>query len=273
MARIRTLKPEMMKDAKIAELSDAAFRLFISAIMSADDFGNLEADERLLKSAIWWAHDEPPRVAAVLGELRRAALIRQYTVRGQQFLHLCGWSKHQRIDNAGKPLVPKPNDPNAIEFIDEAVMESLALGDSPRTSANLGDSPLDHDPDHDLDPEHSDSHESPRAGSPTVEHICNEPKKRKRTPAHALPDDWEPNESQVLRARQSSLDVNREAERFRNHAAQNDRKCVNWTAAFNNWLLSSEERRGPARSAPQRRAGLDTQDILDLANDLEKRGM
>lgn len=259
MARIRTLKPEMLKDSKVAGLSDAAFRLFVSAIVSADDFGNLEADERLLRSQVWWAHHDSPRISEVLGELRRASLVRQYAVRGQDYLHLRGWSKHQRIDNAGKPLVPKHNDPDAIEFIDENVLIELSRGDSPRTAANRGDSPLDHDHDHDLDLD------LPGSREPKVK----KPRKAKRT----IPDDWSPNESHAVRARAASLDVSREAERFRNHAVQNDRKCVDWDAAFRNWLLNAEERKPQQRTPNGARAGLDTQDILNLADDLERRGM
>lgn len=46
MARIRTLKPEILEDARTAGLSDAAFRLFVAMIVLADDHGNLRADDR-----------------------------------------------------------------------------------------------------------------------------------------------------------------------------------------------------------------------------------
>lgn len=41
--RIRSMKPEILDDAIIAGLTDAAFRLFIAMIMVADDHGNLRA--------------------------------------------------------------------------------------------------------------------------------------------------------------------------------------------------------------------------------------
>lgn len=53
--RIRTLKPEMLEDAIIAELSDTAFRLFVGMILLADDAGRLRADSRYLAGQIFWA--------------------------------------------------------------------------------------------------------------------------------------------------------------------------------------------------------------------------
>lgn len=154
MARIRTIKPEILSDARTAGLSDASFRLFISAISLADDYGNLPGDERWLKSQIWWAHDTPPRIAEILRELRRANLVTVYAVRDQTYLHLNGWTKHQRVDNAGKPLVPRPDDTEAREIVQDETTGETALGDSPRFAANLRDSRLDPDPDldHDHDP-------------------------------------------------------------------------------------------------------------------------
>ncbi|WBT04918.1 hypothetical protein PFY01_09200 [Brevundimonas vesicularis] len=33
-----------------------------------------------------------------------------------------------------------------------------------------------------------------------------------------------------------------QAERFRNHAAQNDRRCADWRAAWRNWIAAAIER-------------------------------
>ena len=60
---------------------------------------------------------------------------------------------------------------------------------------------------------------------------------RKR-PARALPDDWEPNEKHVELARIRQLDLEQQATRFRDHAQANDRRQVDWDAAFRQWLNS-----------------------------------
>jgi uncharacterized phage protein (TIGR02220 family) len=143
MARIRTLKPEILEDERTATLSDQGFRLFVAVILLADDFGNVRADARWLEGQIWWARRESPRVAAILGEIVDAELVSLYVVRGQAYCHINGWEKHQRIDNAGKPRVPP---------IDEADPD-----DSPRLAEVRGEMRLD--PDHD-----------PDQGSPTTDH-------------------------------------------------------------------------------------------------------
>lgn len=148
MARIRTIKPEVLEDERTAELGDSAFRLFTALIILADDFGNCRADERYLKAQVWWARRDSPKVAAILSELATAGLILVYRVREQMYVHLRGWEKHQRIDNRGKPRVPGPKDP---ESQDVSVNPTDSRGDSPRNSANLGETPLDHDHDHDHD--------------------------------------------------------------------------------------------------------------------------
>src|SRR5688500_2126660 len=110
MARIRTLKPEILEDERVAALSDSAFRLFVACIVLADYPGNLRADERWLDGQVWWAHSDSRKSSASLRDLCDADLVLVYSVRQQTYLHLRGWEKHQRIDNAGKPRVPGPND-------------------------------------------------------------------------------------------------------------------------------------------------------------------
>jgi hypothetical protein len=143
MARIRTLKPEILEDEMTAGLSDAAFRLFVAMIVLADDHGNIRAETRWLEGQVWWSRrfaevrGEIPRVAAMgaraqeaLTELSAASLIELYEVRSQLYAHIRSWEKHQRIDNAGKPRVPLPSEgalvsPNFAEV----------RGEIPRNSA------------------------------------------------------------------------------------------------------------------------------------------
>jgi hypothetical protein len=65
-----------------------------------------------------------------------------------------------------------------------------------------------------------------------------EPEPRKR-PAIRLPDDWQPTPSHWER-RHDGIDVQREADTFRAHAEANDRRVVNWNAAFTQWLLKAK---------------------------------
>lgn len=114
--RIRTIKPEMLEDAIIAGLSHEAFRLFIACILCADDYGNLRAHPDQLKGSAFWLRESREGVANLLEELGSAAVIARYHVRGQPYLHLCGWFTHQRVDKPGRPRVPGPKDPEAVVF-------------------------------------------------------------------------------------------------------------------------------------------------------------
>jgi len=73
----------------------------------------------------------------------------------------------------------------------------------------------------------------------------------RRKPETRCPIDWMPAEEARAYAAAKGLtdaDVAREAERFVNHARQNDRRCADWSAAWRNWCLKAAEMLG--RSPP-----------------------
>lgn len=112
--RIRTIKPELLEDAKTANLSHLEFRLFVSMILMADDYGNLRATPSLIVgNAFWGTKDNPADIESATAELEEVGLVRTYEIRGQLYAHVCGWAKHQRVDKPGKPRVPAENEPEA----------------------------------------------------------------------------------------------------------------------------------------------------------------
>lgn len=104
--RIRSIKPEVLEDELAAGLSDAAWRLWVSSWVLADDHGNFRAGDRYLAANVW--QDTGRDVAEARQELIDRGFISPYAVDGQRYAHINGWSKHQRVDNAGKPRVPPP---------------------------------------------------------------------------------------------------------------------------------------------------------------------
>lgn len=64
--------------------------------------------------------------------------------------------------------------------------------------------------------------------------------KKKKTPSGSkkarLPEDWSPTESHRAKAKELSVSVTEQAERFRLHAKANDRRQVDWDSAFHMWL-------------------------------------
>jgi hypothetical protein len=113
--RIRTIKPEMLEDARTAELSDGAFRLFIGMLLLSDDHGRLRADVRYLTGQVFWGAPEGSTtaredVARARRELVDASIINVYAVRGQEYAHIRTFQKHQRIDKPSGPKCPGPDE-------------------------------------------------------------------------------------------------------------------------------------------------------------------
>lgn len=126
--RIRTVKPEIIRDRKTASLSHAAFRLYIGMFVMADDYGNLHGDVAQLFGGVFWAHPGfgVDGTAGAMVELVVAGLVERYEVRGQEYAHICGWSKHQRVDKKGKPRVPPPDDGETLASPSRDPREPLA---------------------------------------------------------------------------------------------------------------------------------------------------
>jgi hypothetical protein len=132
--RIRSIKPEVLEDEEAVGLSDGAWRLWISLWTLVDDHGNARSAPRWLAGQVWWVTGRAVEdVEAMLAELVKAHRIEFYTVRGERYLHVRNWDKHQRIDNAGKPRVPPMSEADPAE----------TRGEIPRTAETRGDSPPD----------------------------------------------------------------------------------------------------------------------------------
>lgn len=61
----------------------------------------------------------------------------------------------------------------------------------------------------------------------------------RRKPSRPIPEDWHPLDRHREKAREKNLNVDLQAEAFTNHALANDRRCVNWDRAFDNWILKA----------------------------------
>lgn len=117
MARARTIKPEMLRDVVTANLADREWRLFVSMLLLADDYGNLHADPAQIRGEVFWASDMTrAEVDAAIAGVERAGLIRRYVVRGQVYAAIRGWSKHQKVDHPSKPQCPAPTCNEATEY-------------------------------------------------------------------------------------------------------------------------------------------------------------
>lgn len=65
----------------------------------------------------------------------------------------------------------------------------------------------------------------------------------RRSPERPLPEDWMPTASHRRLAAERGVTLEWQADRFRDHAATNDRRCRNWNMAFTSWLKQSDPSR------------------------------
>jgi hypothetical protein len=105
MPRIRTIKPELAQDVKLASISREARYAFVLLITQADDEGLVPGAVRQLLGLLY-PHDEDVTAADLRGWLAEldgiGAIRRRVTVDGAPVLELTNWSKHQRVDNKGR---------------------------------------------------------------------------------------------------------------------------------------------------------------------------
>lgn len=198
--RIRTLKPEILENERTAALEHDTWRLFVSLLLLADDYGNLQAHPARLRGAVFWAR-EARDVADLLHELQQAGLIRLYRIRGRQCIHIIGWSEHQKVDKPGHPRVPGPEQADAADadeqlpLLPPATEETVATGSRNRREIVAPDLDLDQYPDQDPDPERDRAASAsppqtplPPRGEHGADHTNGEPTHRGR-PLPFRPDE------------------------------------------------------------------------------------
>lgn len=131
MARIRTVKPEFWKDAKLLKVSRDARLLFIATLNFADDEGRLVYDVEQLKIDIFPQDDvDIGAIYQELADIRRVAI---YEVAGKSYLHVVNFSKHQKVDKrTASRLPPPPPDPSDSPRIPPTAADHSASVDAPR---------------------------------------------------------------------------------------------------------------------------------------------
>jgi hypothetical protein len=149
MPRIRTIKPEILEDAKTANLTHEAWRLFVSMIALADDHGGLRGDPAWLDGQVFWGSPVSgglPGLDDALEELATVNLVSLYEVRGQRYAQITNWNKHQKVDHPSKPRLPRFDDPEArpvpvkpdrIYFIQGETSREIRIGVSRNPSRTL----------------------------------------------------------------------------------------------------------------------------------------
>ena len=257
MSRIRTIKPEILEDEKTAQLDHLSWRVFVSLIILADDYGNGRADHRWLAGQITWATDDDAndirealaRLSRDSREGARDSLVVLYRVSGQAYYAVRQWARHQKVDKPGKPRVPGPEmaDPKEPKHAISTTCEGSSR-ESRESLANIRET-LAPDPDPDQDPDQEQEQERAPAAAAADSAAPGEsgPDSQVSALVEAAPDDWlapTPEEQDTL-ARLGPLDaaVWREACEYASRRAKGSR----WAYAATRAADRSSKPRSPGK--------------------------
>lgn len=123
MPRIRSIKPEMFQDEKLATLDPMTRLVFIGLISMADDAGRLPNVPRLIDGFIFpWTLQSS--LESIESLIRLKMVLPYQTESGRKLLQLVNWSRHQYVPNPSKHVLPAPSDTDWQAFAVAELTES-----------------------------------------------------------------------------------------------------------------------------------------------------
>jgi hypothetical protein len=165
---------------------------------------------------------------------------------------LAGWLKPQVQELLSKD----PVDPKARALPEDPLTPGLTLSLTPATTPGLTLNPgvgVNPSPKTPSTPSPSPSPTPTPQLSACAPADADAPqqasKPPRRKPSKLMPEDWKPNDAHREQARKRGVSAAFEGERFRNWVKANDRRYVDWDAAFRNWLMKATPT-GHARQPP-----------------------
>ena len=107
MARIRTIKPEFPQSQSMGRVSRDARLTFVLLWTLADDSGRLRGNSRMLASLLFPYDDDAPKLLPKwMAELEREKSIVRYVVDSCDYVQICNWLSHQKIDKPSQSKLP-----------------------------------------------------------------------------------------------------------------------------------------------------------------------
>lgn len=148
MARIRSIKPEFPQSESMGRVSRESRLCFVLLWTLADDAGRLRGNSRMLASLLYpYDDDAAERIEGWLAELHAEACIRRYQVRGDNYIEICNWLNHQKIDKPSQSKLPGFDEGASIIREDSPnVRESSALEGKGREGKGSEAKPRDPEP-------------------------------------------------------------------------------------------------------------------------------
>lgn len=225
MARARNIKPGLFKNEILGTADPLYTILFEGLWILADREGRLENRPLRIKAEIF-PYREGLDIVAMLGWLEDNSFIQRYSVKGESFIQILKFSKHQN---------PHKNEAaSAIPSMDEAdKTESVVV---PIKSEALGLIP---------DSLNSDSLNSD-CGVPADDQQADQPTKPKRMTR--LPTNFELTDDMTSAAvtyweakKRADLSVADQFEKFIAHHESRGSKMASWEAAWKTWYCKAPE--------------------------------
>lgn len=146
MARIRSIKPDIASDAKLAALGSDVFRTFILCISQADDYGLLVGSPRALAGVLYPATEsvDGKRMSRWVDTLVVAGMMERLVSQdGLPVLRLTNWSRHQRIEKPSMSALSRSLDADTFAQLSTFPRHKMTDG-AAQNDGSLGtDSPLE----------------------------------------------------------------------------------------------------------------------------------
>lgn len=111
MPRIRTVKPDLWTDEKLAQISRDARLLFIALFNFADDYGTAKGHPVFLKNQIFpYDNISLKTFEGWLRELVQIGVIIPFSQNDEKYIFIKNFQKHQVINRPSKNRFPQPPD-------------------------------------------------------------------------------------------------------------------------------------------------------------------
>lgn len=225
MPKMRGFKPELWTDDKFVDLDPLARLLFMGMWTYACDNGHLDDKPKQIKMRVLPTDDVDPIV--LIDQMVELGMVD----RSEGLLTVRKLREHQRIDDRYFTWC----DRCAPGEIPEKARERHAVVTSGTRGAH-GVSTSSARREHTLK-EGNEGRKVKEGESEST--AAGKPAPTRKKPARPLPADWMPNDDHMTRCLDRGLDPTTELGKFKAHAEANDRRQVNWNAAFTQWLLSA----------------------------------
>lgn len=139
----RMIRDSLLESNKIAGLSDFDFRLWITLILLADDYGVVDARPLIIKGFGYPLRDVAVNdISEALTRLAVAGCVVLYTVGGKPFAQFPKWSAHQRLRNS-KHKYPTSDKADQTDIRGDSRQVAASCGEFENVAADGGGLPLE----------------------------------------------------------------------------------------------------------------------------------